>query len=309
MIRTTLVLLALLAAAPASAQVVYPAGSRIGLVPSAGMAPARGLAGFVDGGTGATVVLVELPAAEYAAVRAGFTDEALKSKGMTVRSRDDVPAGGGTGLLVSGDQSVGSSSAPKTLFLAPLGDVTALAIGQLPPGAPAESEARLRTVLRTVAVRPPLSLDEQVASLPFALPERAGFRPVRAMGGSSILLTDGPEDPPRGPRQPLLIVAQSFAVATPADGRDALARAALLSNTLLKDVVLERAQLFRQGGAEWHEIVARAKDEPTGDDVVVIQTIRFEPGGYLRLVGITRAGDRDEVIPRFRRVADGMTTR
>jgi hypothetical protein len=110
----------------------------------------------------------------------------------------------------------------------------------------------------------------------------------------------------RQAEQPILIVAQSFAPAPPQEQRDAFARQALVANAFLTETVLERAQGFRQGGTDWHEIVAKAKDGHSGVPVIVLQTIRFAPEGYLRMVGVVKAEDRDAVMPRFRRVVDAV---
>jgi hypothetical protein len=52
--------------------------------------------------------------------------------------------------------------------------------------------------------------------------------------------------------------------------------------------------------------VARGADIGTGKPIVVMQTIRFAPNRYIRMVGITAAAKRDEILPRFRKVIDGI---
>jgi uncharacterized protein (DUF1778 family) len=88
--------------------------------------------------------------------------------------------------------------------------------------------------------------------------------------------------------------------------RDAFARAALYSNQTMKDFVIERAQSYRQNGVDWHEIVARAVDQPTNVPVVVSQTIRFAPDGYLRALGVVREDQRSGVLAKFREVVDSV---
>lgn len=286
---------------------VFPPGSRIGLVPPADMEPARGLAGFQNPHTGAAIVAIEMPAEAYPSVAAGFADEALKTQGFTLTSRETVKVGAADAILVSGTQNDGGRAIPKTVLLTADPSVTALVIAQLPVGAPEADQKLMRATLKTVALRPPLTMDEQIAVLPFKLGDMAGFRPVRAMAGSSILMTDGPNDAVRNAEQPVVIVAQSFAPApAPAEQRDAFARAALAQNALLKEIVYERAQNFRLGGAEWNEIVAKAKDGQSDQPVIVLQSIRFAPDGYLRTLGVAKLADRDALMPRFRRVVDGL---
>ena len=307
--RFLLPCLLLACGAVSAADPSFPPGSRIGLVPPADWVPAEGVSGFRNPRTGAGIMLIEMAPDAYPSLAAGFTDEALKAQGFTVRLRDTPALPSGPGLLVSGEQSDGSRTLRKSILLAADATMTALAVAQVPADSPPAEAAAIDTALRTVAFRPPLGMAEQLASLPFQIGDRAEFRPVRAMGGAALLLTDGPSDVIKEAEQPIVIVAKSFAPPPAAESREAFARAALVANTSLQETVLERSQSFRQGGADWHEIVAKAKDGQSGNPVIVMQTIRFDPGSYLRMVGIVRADQRDLMLPRFRRVVDSVRSR
>lgn len=302
------ILSVVMAGAAAAADRVFPPGSRIGLVPPADMVPARGLTGFRHPRSGAAILAIEMPAEAYQGLAASFTDPALKAQGFTLMRRDAPSISGGSAILVTGDQVDNGRTVPKTVLLASDATMTALVIGQLPQGGSAADLAEVEAALKTVAFRPPLPIDDQVAALPFRIGDRSGFRVIRAMAGNSVLLTDGPNDVVREASQPILIVAQSFGPAPGPEQREAFARSALVSNNFVKDAVLERSQGFKQGGFDWHEIVARAKEAGSNVPVVVMQTIRFEPDGYMRSVGIVRLEDRDAVLPRFRTVVDSLAS-
>ncbi|MDB5591471.1 hypothetical protein [Enterovirga sp.] len=294
-------------AGPAAAQTpVFPAGSRVGLVPPPNMVPARGVAGFRNPQTGAAILAVEMPAEAFPGLAATFTDEALKAQGFSLTRRDAPQIGGGKAILVTGQQGEGASSVPKSVLLASEPGMTVLVIGQLPHGAPEPDVAAVEAALKTVAFRPALSLTDQVGALPFRIGDLAGFRVVRTMAGNSVMMTDGPSDVVRQASQPLLLIAQSFGPAPGPEQREAFARSALVANNFIKEPVLERSQSFKQGGSDWHEIVARATETGTETPVVVMQTIRFEPDGYMRSVGIVDAKQRDAVLPRFRRIVDSL---
>ena len=247
-----------------------------------------------------------MPVEAYPSLAAGFTDEALKSQGFTLRTREPPRIAGGAGIMVTGEQQDQGRKSIKTVLLAAEPTLTVLVIGQMAPEATPDEVSRIEAAIRTVAVRPPLAMHDQIASLPFRVGDMAGFRAMRVMAGNSLLLTDGPSDVIKEAEQPMVIVAQSFGQTPPAEQRDAYARAVLVGNTFVKDAVLERSQSFRQAGSDWHEIVARAKDGMSGNPVIVSQTIRWEPDGYLRTVGVARADQRDLVMPRFRKVADSL---
>ncbi|MFE1600648.1 hypothetical protein [Methylobacterium sp. ID0610] len=308
-LRVLVALLASLVLADAAlAEPVYPPGSRFGFEPIQDMQVSRRFTGFERPGGGATVSVVELPPQDYGALTASFTTDSLKAQGLTVKNREEITLGDNKkGILFTGEQPIEQPGAPtiaKWVLLVADPSVTGLVIGQTLPGA--ETDEAMRKMLTSVRVRAALSLDQQVSALPFRITETAGFRPVRVLAGNSVLYTDGPKDQMNSLEQPILVLAEAVQPPLPAEQRDAFAKAALYSNQTMKDFAIERAQSFRQNGADWHELVARATDIPSGMPVVVSQTIRFKPDGYFRAVGVVKAQDREAILPRFRKVVDAV---
>ncbi|HEX5867293.1 MAG TPA: hypothetical protein VFY72_06260 [Beijerinckiaceae bacterium] len=292
--------------AGSAAEVVFPSGSRIGLDPPPDMDVSQRFAGFESRSKSAVITAVEMPPEAFKDLSAGLNAENLQKQGLTMTSRETFAVGGGEAVLVEGSQAGNGGSLQKWLLVVGDPTVTALVIAQqlkLTDGA--ETGQAMRDALRTIAIRAPRALDEQVSALPFRLGDTAGFRPVRVMAGNALMLTDGPDDTIREVEQPAVTVAHSTAV-PPRDQRDAFARAALRANTLLKDVSIERAQGFRQRGADWHEIVAKGVDAASGRPVVVSQAIRFAPDHYLRVFAMMRADDRDATLSRVRALSDAV---
>ncbi|WP_342151857.1 hypothetical protein [Methylorubrum sp. SB2] len=294
----------------ASAQeAVFPPSSRFGFAAPADLVVSKRFTGFERRGGGVVVSVVELPAPAYTEMEQSFSDETLKAQGMVVRSRESVPlADGLQGVLFTGEATAsdvpGVPAVNKWLLIVGGTDVTGLIIAQAATGA--ESDETIRSMLTSVKLRPALGLDEQVAALPFRVGDPAGFRPVRALAGNSVLMTLGPRDQISAMEQPILVIAQAVQAPTPQEQRDGLARQALFANQTMKDFQIERSQSYRQNGIDWHEIVARAVDIPSNQPVVVAQTIRFNPDGYIRAVGVTRADQRSDVLPLFRQVVDSL---
>ena len=299
----------LLAGTAFAADAVFPPGSRVGLVPPPNMTQARGLSGFRNAETGAGILLVEMPPDAYPGLAASLSDQALRAQGFALRSRDTPQIGDRPAILVTGAQTENGRRSIKSMLLTSDATMTVLVMGQLAPDAAATEIEAVEKALRTVAIRAPLTLDETIEALPFAIGDRAGMRPVRAMAGNALMLTIGPNDFIREADQPMLIIAQSFGQTPPVAQREAFARSGLTSNGFVKDTVLERSQSYRQGGSDWHELVAKGKDALSGRDVIVMQTIRFEPDGYIRSVGITRPEGREEALARFRRVVDSVASK
>lgn len=290
-------------------EAVFPPSSRFGFSAPANMVVSKRFTGFERRGGGAVVSVVELPGPAFTEMEQSFTDETLKAQGLVVRNREAVTlADGLEGVLFTGEATAsdaqGVPAVNKWLLIVGGTDVTGLVIAQAASGT--ESEESIRSMLTSVKLRPALGLDEQVAALPFRIGDPAGFRPVRALAGNSMLMTLGPRDQISAMEQPILVIAQAFQAPTPQEQRDGLARQALFANQTMKDFQIERSQSYRQNGVDWHEIVARAVDVPTDSPVVVAQTIRFNPDGYIRAVGVTRADQRSDVLPLFRQVVDSL---
>jgi hypothetical protein len=297
----------ILPALAALAEPRFPPGSRIGMAPLPEMETSRRFTGFEDPVKGLAFTFVEMPPEAYQELATGLSKERLKEQGLTLKGREELKLGERNAVLVSGEQNLGQIAVRKWLLVIEDPTMTAFVIGQALPTAEGRSEDEIKAALQTVAIRAPLAIEDQIAALPFRVTERAGFRPVRVMAGNSLFLTDGPKDTVAKAEQPIVILAQSTSPAPPSGPqRDSFARTALYGNNIFKELVLERAQSFRQRGADWHEIVARGADAASGEPVVLTQTIRFAPDHYVRMLGVVRAEARDETLPRFRAVFDGV---
>ncbi|GJD36874.1 hypothetical protein [Methylobacterium aerolatum] len=291
-----------------AADPIYPSGSRFGFSPPSDMVPSRRFAGFERETGGATVSVVELPANAFPELVSGFTDDNLRNQGFSVLKKEPIQIGGNEAMLYTGEQQNDPAANGQTVhkWITVIGtpSVTGLIIAQATPDA--ETDETMRKLVTEVVVREPLSLSQQVDALPFRIADLGGFRPVRVLAGNSVLLTDGPKDQIQNLEQPILVLAQAVQQPPTAEQRDAFARAALYANQTMKDFVIERSQAYRSNGVDWHEIVARATDIPTKRQVVVAQTIRFNPDGYLRAIGVVREDQREGTLAKFREIVDSV---
>ncbi|NIX75994.1 hypothetical protein [Microvirga terricola] len=289
-----------------AAEPVFPPASRIGIVPPEDMVPSKRFAGFENEEKAAAITFVEMPPEAYSQLVSGLTKEALKRQGMSVTFRENFKVGSRTGVLIGGTVS-GPDAGRKWVLAVKGGDLTALLVAQVQGGSDGYSEAQMRSALKSVALRGPVSLDEQVSALPFRVTDAAGFRPVKVLSGSSVLYTEGPLDTFKAMEQPVVILAASLTPPPPpGERRDQFAQAALTSNKILKDVAYERSESFRFKGQEWHEIVAKATDAASNQPVIVLQTIRFDSDRYVRMVGMAKIDQREQLMPRFRNVIDSV---
>jgi len=62
---------------------------------------------------------------------------------------------------------------------------------------------------------------------------------------------------------------------------------------------------MRIGGAAGHQIVALTTDERTGDELAMVQWLRFGPG-VVQMFGMARRDQWEDAFARMRTVRDGF---
>lgn len=286
-------------------EVMFPRGSAIGLVPPPGMVESSQFSGFEDAATKASILIVDMPADAYDQLEAGFNEQALATRGEPRNARD-LPHQRRKGAAADRPadrwprqrSQVGSAGGER------IG--TGIVTVQVPEAeANALPDAAVRAAFSSITFR---SVADQAASLPFAVTNMAGFRPVRALGGTTLLLTDGPKDVVDGPEQPVFVV--SIAGGAPRDDeRRQFALRALSSIPGVKDLKLDRAEPQRISGQAGFEVMATGADARTGAPVKVVQWIRFGPTAYIRMVGVTKLDAFPDVYDRLRALRDGVEGR
>jgi len=293
-----------------AAEPVFPAGSRLGLVPPPAMVASHAFQGFQDPGTNATILLTLLPAAAYEQFDKSMVPDAMKKQGITVERRAPIELAGGKGFMLSGRETADKQHFRKWMLIASVGGVTALVHFQVPEEDTTYSEQTVRAVFATLAVREHVPDAEQLSLVPFKLGELAGFRVEEVVPGRAIVLVDLPpdqsaSDPNATAKARLFIAAMPGGPAEPGE-RDNFARVAFGQIAGIKDVQLQDGGPLRIGGQPGYQILAKAKDAGTGTDVMVVQWLRFGSGGFLRMIGVARADGWPETFGRLRSVRDSV---
>jgi hypothetical protein len=298
-------------AAPAqAADAVYPAGSRIGLVPPPGMTNSQSFAGFEDRDNRVALIVVALPAAAYPDIVKSTTPELLQKQGLTLEAREDITHPLGKGLLVLGSQQIENVKIRKWIFVMPAGELTALVTMQVPEAAQAiYPEAAIRAALMSVSVRPNVPVDEQLTLLPFRVGELAGFKVGGIIAGRAVMLTDGPLNQPAAAIDTHILVALAPGAPAQAADRGRFAQEVFASVPNMKDIRINSSEALRIGGQQGHQIMARGKDGATGDEVTIVQWLRFGGTAYLHMVGVAKSDGWTQSYARFRQVRDGIDLR
>lgn len=297
--------LAFALAAPAmAADAAYPPGYRIGLVPAAGLAPAR--AGFENADKKTAILIMELPGTAYADMEKTMTADNLKAQGLVVEKREDFPLQSGKSVLVSGRQDVGGVKQRKWILLASISDVTAVLVAQAPEDEKdSYSDSDIRAALASLTARP-APLQEQLGMLPFKFSDLAGFRVMKVTSAVSAILTDGQSDDLNVIEQPHVVVAAASGPPIEPGERENFARQNLAVLSPFKDMHVTFSEPVKISGQQGYEIRVDAKDAATQADVSIVQWTRFGAGGYLHIVAISPKDKWAMFFPRFRAIRDGI---
>jgi hypothetical protein len=303
-----------LSLAPASAdELVFPPGSHLGLVPPTGLKPVaavRGnpnIHGFEDAANDAAIGMLELPPQVYADLARATTADTLKKQGLTLEKREDLSLKDGTAVLFFGKQETEHANLRKWILLASMPDMTGLVTVEVPEaaGSPYPDES-VHAALASVTRREKVPVEEQLGMLPYRLADLAGFRVIRVVGGTLVVLTDGPKDSMEAVEQPHIVVTVGGGGPEDTNSRANFSRNLLIGIPGFKDVRLTNSDLLRLNGQQTYELMADAKDAKTDAPVKLVQWVRFGGNGYVQIIAAAPKDGWVQAFPRFRAVRDGI---
>ena len=309
--RILRVLLALLAAVllgslAFGAEPTFPPGSRIGLVPPDGMVPASAFQGFEDRARGAMLMLSESSSQSFTKIEREFSPERMQAGGMEPIARETIALPSGPALVIGARQSENGVLMRKWALLAQVNDITVMVIAALPDAArDAYPDAALRATLASVVIRAKLSPDDMLAVLPYRLGERGGFRLLRTSPEGTTVLTLGPNDTTLPAEQPYFMMTPRAVEPPQAAERERFAQRMLVGFVSNPQLRIVSSEPVRIAGGPGHEIIAETKDKVTGDDLVMVQWLRFG-GNVLQMFGIARRDQWADVLPRMRALRDSF---
>jgi hypothetical protein len=305
-LRSLLVLLALLSAAQA-ADVVFPAGSRVGLAPPPGLSKSSNFQGFEDAEHNVAMIIAALPREAHWDLQRSTSAEELKKRGLTFETREDQKLTDGEASLVIAHQEVEKMKLRKWIFAVLAQDLIALVTVQVPDdAAKLYPDSAIRTALSSVAIRATVPVEEQLSLLPFRVGELAQFRIAGVIPGRAIMLTDSHTDNLGPDVDTHIVVAVAPGGPGQAANREAFARDRFGEIPYLKDVHVNSAEPLRIGGQPGHQVMAVGKDMRTGNDINVVQWLRFGSGAYIQMIAVARSSAWIPAYARFRQVRDGI---
>lgn len=303
------VLCLILAPAAQAADPVFPVGSRVGLVPPAGMALSKSFVGFEDVAKDSAMLIAAQPPAAFPEIEKSLATDALKKNGIIVDNREEMKFDFGNGTLVVAKQTADKIRYRKWLLNVQTNDLTALVNVQIPEQETAYPDAVIRASLATLAVRATIPDAEKLSLLPFTLGDLAGFHVENVLPGRAVMLVDTPDGVPTDNFDVRMFVAAFDGGPTEKDDHAQFARMTFGQIVGIKDVQITMSEPLRIGGQSGFQTTAQAKDMKTGDDIMVAQWLRFGTGGFMQMIGMAKANVWTTALTRLRTVRDSIQPR
>jgi hypothetical protein len=290
-----------------AADPIFPPGSGIGLAPPPGMVPAPNFSGFRDETTGGIILLTKFPGDAFSGVVAGVVDDAkLATAGIVVRTRENLTIGGNPAFLFTGTQVIRGVNFRywAAIVGSPYG--TALVNAQYPEATAARSyDEAIRAALTSVTLRPEPPLSDQIAALPFTLPNLGRFRVVTIITGLIVGLTDGPKDMDPDDTQTQLLVTASQRV-PPDELRQTVARQGFLDHGRRMQVVgVDSESLITIGELPAYQTIGRVRNEK-GIELKTVQWLVFGSNQTLLVDATSRPEQFDLVWPQLVAIRNGV---
>lgn len=273
----------------ARAEPVYPANGVIGLEPPKGMTEAPNFAGFTSD-DGATIILVEMPPEAFDEVATKFSSDGLASQVEVEGAVRELTLNGDVkALLARGEQSAHGIRFRKWVLLARHAATTALVTVQIPETVTRYSDADIVSALRSLRIRPGTAIEAQIDALPFTIGNRAGFRPVRTLAGSALIMTEGPANSYEDGSQPIVIIAASMGDDRRFSDMSEEERERL-AHRMVEQLGFAQPAMERVADSEEGEVIlAGAAVDPKRDHRVSLrQILRIAATGYVRVVCVAK---------------------
>jgi hypothetical protein len=296
------------ATAASAADVVYPLGSRIGLVPMQGLVAMKSGAGFENPDNNLVVTFREMPPAAFQAL-----DQAVKEKKQlppAMENAQSFDTASGKAYL---SRAGGPNSGPKNNRVAIIvsdGKVAGYIAVDVPEAAAKEhSDMAIRQMLASATFRNEIPSEEQLAMLPFKVADLSGFKKVRTLvPRQAVLLFDEDEEAALS-GAPYVLISVAPVSADQPDSRERLARQLAAGIPGIRDGHITSSEPMRIGGTAGHELRVEGTSLKGDKPVTVVQWLRFGGGATLRIIAASTREEWPEMFTRFRAVRDGIDRR
>ncbi len=253
-------------------------GTKCSIIPPEGFVIATSFSGFQQNETGASIMLNELPG-PYQSMSDGFTAEALKSKGMTLLSKEIIGFNNSKATLVKVSQPANGTIYFKQILL--FGDEkNTVIVNGIYPESSKNIEGKIKEALLSTTYNSSQNDDPLEAAGFIVNTDGTDFKVAKYISGSLVFSTDG-QIPTE---KPTFIVGNSLT-------RVSFENQKQYAEERLKKLPRGELNVIRESkevaidNLKGYEIVANGKDKNNKPELVY-QVVLFEDkGGYFIMVG------------------------
>jgi hypothetical protein len=291
-----------------AADPTYLPGTRLGLVPLVGLAPAKSFVGFETEDHSVKVLVTELPAAAYREVETTFKTHPEGANGI---KPETVETGAGLAFYTVENAREGTAAVRRYSMILSGGSFSGFVAVQVPESASKiYTDDAIRSMFATAGVRPNVPDSEQLGTLPFKVTERGDFKSVRTLTpGGAVMLVDSSETIDIE-KAPFMVLGVVGSVPDKSNDRARYAEQAARLIPGLRDGRITMSEPIRIDSAPGFETRIDAVGGKDATPVTVVQWLRFGSGGRaIRVIGSAPRDQWSDAFSRFRTVRDGIQLR
>jgi hypothetical protein len=289
-----------------AAEIVFPPGGRVGMVPLVGLVGAKTFVGFETEDHGVKVLVAELPVDAYREVVSAFKANPAGTNGIKPES---ITTAAGVAYYTAENAKDGTTNVRRYSMILPGGAFSGYVAVQVPENASKiYTDEAVRQMFATATIRKEVPIEEQLGLMPFKISDLADFKNVRMLAvGSAILLADGDEGAGLE-KTPFMVLGLMGSTPAQPEDRGRFAQQAAIAIPGVRDARMTMSEPVRIDGMPGYETridATSGKDTP----VTVVQWLRFGGTTTLRLIGSAPRDQWAAAFPRFRAVRDGILPR
>ncbi len=285
-------------------------GSHIAIEVPDGFVASPRFSGFVDEASGASFLIVEMPAIAYDEVKKiGEKTDALAQKGVVETRTAELPGRSGEYVYIVGKQKTQAGDYGKHILIMRENGTTAMITANIPPQAIETGKvtsAQVERAFVTATVKAEAAKGREL----FALSYLGPFRESLSILGSSkaYSLTGKVPEPGSGgaANDPVFVVSPSVDKAQIKDVKGAAQNFFRTFAGLTGQRVISEKEVSI-AGLKGYEIVGQGENPKAGAmSGVYIVLLSVDKGGYYMMAGSAPVTDMPRYLPEFQKIAEGF---
>lgn len=274
------------------------ANSGIKLIKPNGFEVAEKFDGFQQVSTQSSVMVTTIPG-PFLEIIKGFTPEEFKSRGLNLRSRENISIDGNKGILINLHQTAYGTKFAKWIFAFGNESETKIITATFPQAKAGKLSPILKSVLLN-AKNDPTSPTPN-SNVDFEITASKRVKLTRSINRTLMYTKDG-IIPAKSPEDPLFIVAPSLSEVTIADKKEFATRRLSQTKSIKINSITSTTPMTIDG-FDGYEIIADAKDLVSDTPITIYQVMLFDDSSYILMQGFVGTKVVDEYLPEFKTMA------